>query len=125
MTGADTTNDLLTKLLQQLGNLGINNLNNSVSSANEGFLNTATTNPWPVAFHIGPMYSSDPSYSTGPQHAQFVYPSFSPVVYASPSATNQPAIQPGNPGTIAISGQATTLPHAFNVVTLHDHASGA
>ncbi|GJV60663.1 ribonuclease H-like domain-containing protein [Tanacetum coccineum] len=108
MTGADTTNDLLTKLLQQLGNLGINNLNNSVSSANEGFLNTATTNPWPVAFHIGPMYSSDPSYSIGPQHAQFVYPSFSSVVYASPSATNQPVIQPGDRSYLGSSNYFTS-----------------
>ncbi|GKD66736.1 hypothetical protein Tco_1308844, partial [Tanacetum coccineum] len=78
----------------------IHNLNNSVSHANEGMRNTVTTNPSHVSFHTGPTYPAGPPYSIGPYH-------------------------PGNTGTITLSGQATTFPHAFTVGMLHDPTSGA
>ncbi|GKD58896.1 ribonuclease H-like domain-containing protein [Tanacetum coccineum] len=37
----------------------------------------------------------------------------------------QPATPTGSTGSTVTSGQATTLPHAFTVVTLHDPASGS
>ncbi|GKD31280.1 hypothetical protein Tco_1242058 [Tanacetum coccineum] len=139
--------------------MGVNNLNNSVSHANEVVRNTVPINPPLVGFHTGSTYPTCPPYSTGLHHmsyppgftliqqaqspgyvisqtqllsqAQPLYPPFSLMVYSSQPATqstsppSQPAIQPGNTGTTTLSGQATTLPHAFNTETFQDPASGA
>ncbi|GJU95305.1 hypothetical protein Tco_1320061 [Tanacetum coccineum] len=39
--------------------------------------------------------------------------------------TGQPVTPLGNIGTTTLSGQATTLPHAFTVGSLHDPTTGA
>ncbi|GKB64489.1 hypothetical protein Tco_0920675 [Tanacetum coccineum] len=41
------------------------------------------------------------------------------------SGLSGPTAQPGNTGLTSLPSQATTLPHAFNAVTLHDLTSGA
>ncbi|GJU19710.1 hypothetical protein Tco_1153052 [Tanacetum coccineum] len=54
-----------------------------------------------------------------------VMPLFVPLS-AHPMVTDgQPIVQSENTGTTALSGQATTLPHAFNTETLQYLSSGA
>nr|GEX77493.1 ribonuclease H-like domain-containing protein [Tanacetum cinerariifolium] len=130
----NTTNDLLSKLL---GTMGIN-------------YTTVTTNHTStlivVAYHTGPPYLVGPT--AGPVLLGFppkVH--YSPTVLVGPNPTapynynmmsaqsnvtpigppSQPTnitVQPGNIGLIALSGQATTIPHAFTTKTLRDFSNG-
>nr|GEX09897.1 hypothetical protein [Tanacetum cinerariifolium] len=137
MTGPElnTTNDLLSKLL---GTMGIN-------------CTTSTTNhtsiPTVVAYHTGPPHLAGPT-------AGLVLPGFPPKVHYTPTVPAGPnptapynynmmlaqsnvtptgppsqptsiTVQPGNVGLTALSGQATTIPHAFTTETLRDFTNGA
>nr|GEX07401.1 ribonuclease H-like domain-containing protein [Tanacetum cinerariifolium] len=133
MTGPElnTTNDLLSKLL---GTMGIN-------------CTTATTNhtstPIVVAYHTGPPHLAGPVPSNFPPKVHYT-----PTVPAGPNPTapynynmmsahsnvtftgppSQPTsitVQPGNVGLTALSGHATTIPHAFTTETLRDFSNGA
>nr|GEU95674.1 hybrid signal transduction histidine kinase M [Tanacetum cinerariifolium] len=122
----DTTNDLLHKLLQQLGTLTTNN----TCSTNP------TSGPPAVALTIGLAIlaglngspTPPPTFPAQPAHTYFYYyhrPSIIPAAY--PPTTAQPVqstthptgiTKPGNIGPNALSGQATSIPHAFNTETL-------
>ncbi|GJS53965.1 ribonuclease H-like domain-containing protein [Tanacetum coccineum] len=107
----NTTNDLLNKLLQQLGNMHV---------VNPTIANTLTPSP-AVAFTDGPTsFASQPASLVG-------LPGFPhPYHYIGPTATYPiQSTQPGNVGSNLISSQDTILPHAFNTETLQDPASGA
>ncbi|GJV91119.1 hypothetical protein Tco_1538932 [Tanacetum coccineum] len=112
---------------------------------------TATTNhtstPTVVAYHTGPPHLAGPT--AGP-----VPPGFPPKVHYTPTAPAGPnptapynynmmpaqsnvtptgppsqptsiTVQTGNVGLTAMSGQATTIPHAFTTETLRDFSNGA
>nr|GEW63474.1 ribonuclease H-like domain-containing protein [Tanacetum cinerariifolium] len=112
---------------------------------------TSTTNhtstPIVVAYHTGPLHLAGPT-------AGLVPPGFppkfhdTPTVPAGPNPTtpynynmmpaqsnvtptglpSQPTsitVQPWNVGLTALSGQATTIPHAFTTETLRDFSNGA
>ncbi|GJT41467.1 ribonuclease H-like domain-containing protein [Tanacetum coccineum] len=129
-TNENSTNELLTKLLQQLGNLG---LNATVS-------NSATNNTPAVAFLANP--ASTPSPPVGP--TPLYPPGFAPHAHAPtyfypvgpPSApahsmpfklaqqfTSSPIL--GQTQLAQSTTQATLLPQAFTARTLHDPSTGA
>ncbi|GJV20639.1 hypothetical protein Tco_1369659 [Tanacetum coccineum] len=148
----NTTNELLLKLLGQLGNLG---LNNSYNSATSGASNSGTTTSQPVAFNTNasPLPFVPPGPTTYYPTQQPAYIPLGPTAYyltqtplyyqyAGPPGFLAPqaqltvsvmATQPANPSTgptastgpTYLPGQATILPHAFNAVTLQDPASNA
>ncbi|GKD35061.1 hypothetical protein Tco_1250570, partial [Tanacetum coccineum] len=114
-----TTNELLTKLLQQLGSMDVNSTAPS-----------PTNNPPVVAFHTGIGTSSlvgatglaaPPGFHYGlnylsPAQQQVTTPHAGPL----PAPAVQPnglhtrsTSQPGTIGSAPVSGQATTLSHAF------------
>ncbi|GJR14621.1 ribonuclease H-like domain-containing protein [Tanacetum coccineum] len=112
----NTTNDLLTKLLAQLGHLGMN-----VAMSNNG---TNVTLPNQVT--VTPTV-------TGPNIAYNV-PTAPHAFYASPVNYVSQAMQPTgslvmgsvlSSGAVNTSGQATLLPQAFTAGTLHDPTTGA
>ncbi|GKC42349.1 ribonuclease H-like domain-containing protein [Tanacetum coccineum] len=134
-----TANELLAKLLTQLGTLGVNN----------------TVTPTHVAFLVGPTLYAGPTVGppSGPAYPPgFLQPanlncytsatvrpnSPIPPVYfmlqaqstqkghlAQSTSTPQPNTQTVTMGPTPPSGQATILPHAFTTETLLDNASGA
>nr|GEV65142.1 ribonuclease H-like domain-containing protein [Tanacetum cinerariifolium] len=137
MTGPElnTTNDLLSKLLETMG------INGTTATTNH--TSTLTV----VAYHTGPPHLAGPT-------AGLVPPGFppkvhyTPTVLAGPNPTapynynmmpaqsnvtptgppSQPTsiiVQPGNICLTALSGQATTIPHAFTTETLRDFSNGA
>ncbi|GJT97469.1 hypothetical protein Tco_1092987 [Tanacetum coccineum] len=103
MTGPKNTNKLLAKLITQLGNLGITNTSPTVST--------------PVAYTTGLLPSASPTVGPTPPPGLTSLPNSLTDWYPH-SATNQSE-------NMGPSGQATILPHAFTVGTLHDPASGA
>ncbi|GKC41046.1 ribonuclease H-like domain-containing protein, partial [Tanacetum coccineum] len=149
-TSENSTNALLTKLLAQLGNLGLH----------ATVPNSTTSNNAPVAFHASPTTPFSPSGftvtcsspSAGPtpspplgftiptQHVPYYYPT-GPTTHYYPIApntnvaaqnvsnapNNQDAVvgqaqpaQSSSTGSVATSRQATLLPQAFTTGTLHD-----
>ncbi|GJV99481.1 ribonuclease H-like domain-containing protein [Tanacetum coccineum] len=150
---ANTTNDILNKLLHHLGNMRI--VNTTVA-------NTLNHDPFVVAFHsgspnfagpnIGPTYplgfppQAQPStyYYYGPNnqfpsaytmpHAHFVQPTSTGPILAT-RTSGQPinisgqhtstSVKPKTKGPTTLSGQPSTLPHAFNTETLQALSSGA
>ncbi|GJR38942.1 ribonuclease H-like domain-containing protein [Tanacetum coccineum] len=88
----NTLNELLSKLLQQLGNLNVSGSSTSHGSTSHG------PSGVPVAYHSGP-YGLD--------------------------VTNVQPTQPDSSCHMDTAGQATVLPYAFTMGTLHNAASGA
>ncbi|GJW12876.1 ribonuclease H-like domain-containing protein [Tanacetum coccineum] len=108
----NTTNELLTKLLHQLGTIGINT--NIATSPN------ATTPT--VAFHtVGPNQPITYPYYMPAQATQSPTGPLTTTPFTQPVGTT---VQPGNVGPTTLSRQATSLPHAFNTKTLQDPNSG-
>ncbi|GJX61913.1 ribonuclease H-like domain-containing protein [Tanacetum coccineum] len=148
MTSQDpTTNELLLKLIHQLGTLGFNSSSNMDSKDSGSTGNTLAQSPMLVAYQIGPTMSAQQLcvnnhplgfpmmlgqpmfyYPTASQPG-FVLPPAQPMIFPQPVQSNvmtcQPVTQSGNVGNTSLSGQATNLPHAFNTGTLHDLVSGA
>ncbi|GKA00444.1 ribonuclease H-like domain-containing protein, partial [Tanacetum coccineum] len=146
----NTPNELLLKLLGQLGNLGLTGNSNLATCdvSNTGNVNSphvaynTNLSPLPMATGPNPM----PAYlSLSPP---VYYPTQSPLYYSMPGPPGFPpllaqptapvliaqptAVQPTDTGpTTSVIGtthllcQATTLPHAFNAITLQDPASNA
>nr|GEW98475.1 ribonuclease H-like domain-containing protein [Tanacetum cinerariifolium] len=107
-----TTNELLAKLLIQLGTLGVNN----------------TVTPTPVAFHAGPTTYADPTVGppSGPAYPHgFSQPTNLNCYTSATVGPNSPLPPTVTIGPIPPSGQTTILPHAFTTETLQDNASGA
>ncbi|GKE18600.1 hypothetical protein Tco_1426177, partial [Tanacetum coccineum] len=121
---SNTTNDILNKLLRHLGNIGIGNTT---------VANTMNHDPSIVAFHSGsPKFAGPnigPTYPPGfpPQAQPSTYYYFGPNNQFPPAYTMPHAhfVQPGTKGPTTLSGQPTTLPHAFNTETLQTLLSGA
>ncbi|GJR22737.1 retrovirus-related pol polyprotein from transposon TNT 1-94 [Tanacetum coccineum] len=108
LEGSDATiNDLLLKLIDHLGSLEVNGSNGGAFgvTGNGGSNDTGTSKPL-VAYHTSP--------------SPFMYPvaqeMLIPICIQVPVSTTGPTSLPG---------QATTLPHAFNAVTIQDPANGA
>ncbi|GJT29484.1 ribonuclease H-like domain-containing protein [Tanacetum coccineum] len=99
-TSENTTNDLLTKLLAQLGHLGMN-----VAMSNNGTNVTLPTHATVTPTVTGPNIASN--VPTAP-HA----------FYASPVHTTMGSVL--SSGVVNTSGQATLLPQASTARTLHD-----
>ncbi|GJV02663.1 ribonuclease H-like domain-containing protein [Tanacetum coccineum] len=106
----NTTNDLLTKLLAQLGHLGMNvamsNNGTNVTLPNQVTVTPTVTRP-NIAYNV----------PTAP-HAFYASPAMQPtgslVMGSVPSS-----------GAVNTSGQATLLPQAYTAGTLHDPTTGA
>ncbi|GKA95165.1 ribonuclease H-like domain-containing protein [Tanacetum coccineum] len=128
--GNNDTNELLAKLLAQLGNLGVNGF----VSPNENI-----TSP-PVAFHAGPSPSLSPTVAqfntlhpaptasahhvlttTGPNHSAMAYQP-QPVSYSVVGQAHPPQTVATCLNTL---GYAIVFPHAFTVRTLQDPSTGA
>nr|GEV65856.1 ribonuclease H-like domain-containing protein [Tanacetum cinerariifolium] len=77
-----------------------------------------TSTPTVVTYHTGPPHLDGPT--VGP-----VPPGFPPKVhYTTTVPPTSITVQPGNVGLTALSGQATTIPHAFTTETLRDFSNG-
>nr|GEZ28910.1 hypothetical protein [Tanacetum cinerariifolium] len=145
----DTTNELLSKLLQQLGTF---TTNTTFSSNSTNTCVPTVPSPSPNAFLTGhshfagpiispvtpPGFPAQPMAHTpncyyGLPHMLGVAPSPSmaqlrqPMAHTSlPTLVSQPAssTQIGNTKSTSLPGQATNLPHAFSTVNLQDLAFG-
>ncbi|GKA73897.1 hypothetical protein Tco_0780199 [Tanacetum coccineum] len=124
-TSENTTNELLTKLIQQLGNLGLN------PTVSNSFRNTA-----PVTFHANPIAAPSPSIGPTPlyppgfgpqsQASLYYYSVNQQPQFASPAHLGQAqSAQPTSSESTATPGQATLLPQAFTTGTLHDPSTSA
>ncbi|GJR19073.1 hypothetical protein Tco_0967600 [Tanacetum coccineum] len=100
----NTLNKLLSKLLQHLDNLNVYGSSTSHGSTFHG------PSGGPVAYHSGPYGYYAPSL------AQSI---------GSPLGFSYQPTQPDSSGHMDTSGQATVLPYAFTMGTLHDLASSA
>ncbi|GJR99512.1 ribonuclease H-like domain-containing protein [Tanacetum coccineum] len=103
-------------------------VNNVLGSASNSFDNT--TNELKVKLlsqlgNIGLNCSPNVASNTPGVTNTHAVPHNSPVAYQAGPSTYPGPTQPGSAGSTVLSGQATTLPHAFNVVTLQDPVSGA
>ncbi|GKA44245.1 hypothetical protein Tco_0736969 [Tanacetum coccineum] len=80
---------------------------------------------YPVQPHL-PAHQSPPQAQQSLQPQYFGYPVMGPVSQAQPVSTiGQPTASAGSTSPTITSDQATTLPHAFTLGTLHDPAIGA
>ncbi|GKA93564.1 hypothetical protein Tco_0815550 [Tanacetum coccineum] len=142
MTGPDitTTNDLLTKLHNKLGYIGIANrspqhpvnLYAGPTHVTSGTSPTAgphnSVGPFATLAYPPPCFQQPTQatsyYYTGPNPVSAQqFPSNQPVT--QPTAPIQPVIQSVIVGPNALSGQPTNLAHAFTTETLQDFANGA
>ncbi|GJY36293.1 ribonuclease H-like domain-containing protein [Tanacetum coccineum] len=117
----NTLNELLSKLLQQLGNLNVSGSSTSHGSTSHG-------PSGPVAYHSGLYGYYAPSLAQ-PIGAPLGF-SYQPAQAPFPAqqaldVTNVQPTQPDSSCHMDTSGQATVLPYAFTTGTLHDAASGA
>ncbi|GKA94091.1 hypothetical protein Tco_0816077 [Tanacetum coccineum] len=134
------TNELLSQLLQQVGKMGLLATNNSPGPTStcpsrrcgclSGVVGPSAGLVCPSGFqpqtqgssclHNGPVLMTPAQQQhLSPCHAH-------PQILGSLTAGSaQPTSQPGNMGLPPVSGQATTLQHAFNTETLQDLSSGA
>ncbi|GKC75862.1 hypothetical protein Tco_1126636, partial [Tanacetum coccineum] len=124
MTGSNdssnTINDLLLKLIGQLGTLGVTGSPNMAQSGN---LASVVNYPSPATFHIA---SGLPTLLSSRRPTWLYINTGQPPTQAQPVSTiGQPTAPAGSTGPTVTSDQATTLPHAFTVGTLHDPATGA
>ncbi|GKA88036.1 hypothetical protein Tco_0809800 [Tanacetum coccineum] len=134
MTGP-TTNELLATLLAQLGTLGLNNTVPSTPVTYHAGL-TPYAGPTTVGLSSGLAY---PPGFPSPIKVSYTSPTVGPnspipssyfmtqVQSTQTGYLAQPAGTPQLAATVLImnTGQATILPHAFTVVTLHDPAFDA
>ncbi|GJW06897.1 hypothetical protein Tco_1569320 [Tanacetum coccineum] len=129
----NNTHEILTKLIAQLGNLGMHNgstvtMPNTVttpSNVNMPNTNTMATTV-PMAFHAGPNLPVSLAHYPPPgftPQAQLPY-CYYPIIGSTSTTPPQTATQPNAP-IVTNSGQATLLPQAFTIGTLHDHTTGA
>ncbi|GKE61687.1 hypothetical protein Tco_1512054 [Tanacetum coccineum] len=143
MTGSDTpssnyTIDLLLRLIGQLGSLGVTVSPNIVKHGNSS---TYVSPPVAIRPHLAnilviqahiriPCNQASP-LSLVPPPAYHYYQMASPPSFTLPlPQPNQlgPTVQPANQSAgqpASLSGNPTTLPHAFNVFTLQDPPHGA
>ncbi|GJY40125.1 Toll/interleukin-1 receptor domain-containing protein [Tanacetum coccineum] len=128
-----TTNALLLKLIGQLDYLATNG--NPLPTVTNTSPVAFHTSPSPTHFNNGPAHHYSHMYPrpiypkafpNQPAHPHAYYPVAGPPSFAQPPAQpiasglpTQPVIQTAcQPASLL--GQATTLPHTFNAVTLHD-----
>nr|GEU31609.1 ribonuclease H-like domain-containing protein [Tanacetum cinerariifolium] len=118
-TSENTTNDLLTKLLAQLGHLGMN-----VAMPNNGTNVTLPTHATVTPTVTGPNIASN--VPTTP-HAFYASPgTFSGLNSTPPPGPVDTTMgSVSSSGAVNTSGQATLLPQAFNAKTLHDPTTSA
>ncbi|GJW50296.1 ribonuclease H-like domain-containing protein [Tanacetum coccineum] len=105
-TNTNNTNELLNKLLNQLGNLG---LHPTVAK-------TTTHTPPPIAFVASPLLTAPAQHMPNVPSAQ--------QLYGSSVLGQAQQVQSNANGSAATSGQATVLLHAFTTGTLHDPSTG-
>ncbi|GKB73087.1 ribonuclease H-like domain-containing protein [Tanacetum coccineum] len=106
-TNTNNTNEILNKLLNQLGNLGLHPI----------VANTTTHTPPPVAFVASPLPTAPAQHMANVPSAQ--------QLYGSSVLGQAQQVQSNANGSTVTSGQATVLPHAFTTGTLHDPSTGA
>ncbi|GJT67553.1 hypothetical protein Tco_1019033, partial [Tanacetum coccineum] len=128
------------------GNLGVtgNGGSNDMSISkppvayhtSHSYVSSWPSNVYPNMYSGGlPMYPLGFSTTPAQQYSPHYYPAHGPLGFTTapvqpitpaapvlPTMTTQPV---GTTGPTGLPGQATTLPHAFNAVTLHDPAYGA
>ncbi|GJU18670.1 ribonuclease H-like domain-containing protein [Tanacetum coccineum] len=118
-TSENSTNDLLNKLLAQLGKLGKNmshTSTNIVAPTVSSSISLAQNYSVPIAYYA----SLSPTAPTGPSAPPgFPMPVQVPLYYTAGLVQSVPAQSTSNPG------QATVLPHAFTTGTLQDPSSSA
>nr|GEW36713.1 ribonuclease H-like domain-containing protein [Tanacetum cinerariifolium] len=131
------TNELLSKLLQQLGNIGLSANTNSSSPSltyQQGvrllfivvhLLSLAHQ----LAFVIPLAFNRRPKAQIGIIMGPFLYNQPNSMLHLPLWPNNKfsahPSQQFGNMGPTPLSGHATTLLHAFNTETLQDATTGA
>ncbi|GJW56272.1 transcription elongation factor SPT6 [Tanacetum coccineum] len=119
-TSKNTTNDLLTKLLAQLSHLGMN-----VVMSNNGTNVTLPTHATVTPTITGPNISSNvPTTPHAFTLAQVHLLAQTLHLHLGFPAVPRPCLVLSS-GAVNTSGQATLLPQAFTVGTLHDPTTGA
>ncbi|GJX30075.1 ribonuclease H-like domain-containing protein [Tanacetum coccineum] len=135
-TSDNSTNDLLNKLLAQLGKLGMNMSHTATNVTLPNMSHTATNVTLPNTIEPTVSSSISPSQNSSVPIAYYANP--------SPTAPTAPSAPPGFPmpaqvplyytagpaqsvpaQSIPNLRQATVLPHAFTAGTLQDPSSGA
>nr|GEW79215.1 ribonuclease H-like domain-containing protein [Tanacetum cinerariifolium] len=118
-TSENSTNDLLNKLLAQLGNLGMNMSHtgtNTITPTISSSISLTQNYSVPIAYYTSPS----PTAPAGPSAPHgFPMPAQLSLYYTAGPTHSVPAQSTSN------SGQATVLPHAFTAGTLQDPSFGA
>nr|GFB18491.1 ribonuclease H-like domain-containing protein [Tanacetum cinerariifolium] len=79
---------------------------------------------FPPKVHYTPIVPAGPN-STAPYNYNMMSAQSNVTPTGPPSQPTSITIQPGNVGLTTLSGQATTIPHAFTTETLWDLSNGA